>query len=298
MDTTNQTTHNAKGHAAALLTIIIWGTTFISTKILLRDFAPVEILFYRFGIGLLALFIAYPRPLRGVTKKQNLIFAAAGLSGIALYYLLENIALTYTTASNAGVIVSTAPIFTALLASLLKGGERPGKNFFLGFAAAITGICLISFSGAGTLKLNPTGDLLALLAAVVWAFYAVLSRKIGKFGYNTIAATRRIFMYGIAFMLPALPLFRFEWGFERLLEPVNLFNILFLGIGASAMCFVTWNLAVKLLGTLKTSVYIYLVPVITVATSVVVLRETVTWMSALGMALTLAGLFLSEKKPA
>ncbi len=298
MDTEKQATHNVRGHATALLTIIIWGTTFISTKILLRDFAPVEILFYRFGIGLIALFVAYPRRLKKTTKKQELIFAAAGLSGITLYYLLENIALTYTTASNAGVIVSANPIFTALLASILKGGEKPGKNFFVGFAAAIAGICLISFSGGDALRLNPVGDLLALLAAIVWAFYAVLSRKIGKFGYNMIAATRRIFMYGIAFMLPALPFFRFQWGFGRLAEPVNLFNILFLGIGASALCFVTWNLAVKLLGTLKTSVYIYLVPVITVATSVVVLGETVTWMSALGMALTLAGLFLSEKKPA
>jgi drug/metabolite transporter (DMT)-like permease len=73
-------------------------------------------------------------------------------------------------------------------------------------------------------------------------------------------------------------------------------NTLFLGLGASALCFVTWNVAVKLLGAVKTSVYIYLVPVITVVTSVLVLREAVTWVSVVGMALTVAGLFLSEKK--
>lgn len=84
------------GHLSAVLTIIIWGTTFISTKILLVDFKPVEILFFRFVMGLLALCVVYPHRLKGTTKKQELTFVAAGFCGICLYYLLENIALTYT----------------------------------------------------------------------------------------------------------------------------------------------------------------------------------------------------------
>ena len=96
------------GHVAALLTVTIWGTTFISTKVLLQDFQPVEILFFRFVIGLLALLAVYPRRLKGTTRRQELTFAAAGLCGVCLYYLLENIALTYTMASNVGVIISVA----------------------------------------------------------------------------------------------------------------------------------------------------------------------------------------------
>ena len=288
--------YDVKGHVVALATILIWGTTFISTKLLLVDFMPIEILFFRFYIGLIALWAAYPRRLKVTDKKQELLFAAAGLCGVTLYYLLENIALTVTTASNAGVITSVAPIFTALLAWRFAGGEKPGAYFYAGFASAMLGICLISFSGNASLQLNPTGDLLALLAAFTWAVYAILSRKVGEFGYNMIQTTRRIFLYGIAFMLPALPLFDFKWGFERFVEPVNLFNVLFLGLGASAMCFATWNLAVRMLGAVRASAYIYLVPVIAVITSVIVLRERVTWVSVLGMALTLAGLFLSEKK--
>ncbi|WP_302311138.1 EamA family transporter [Parasutterella excrementihominis] len=69
---------------------------------------------------------------------------------------------------------------------------------------------------------------------------------------------------------------------------------MFLGLGASAMCFVTWNFAVKVLGAVKTSVYIYLVPVITVLCSVVVLHETISTRAALGTLLTLVGLLLSE----
>jgi drug/metabolite transporter (DMT)-like permease len=287
---------NTIGHLAALLTIVIWGTTFISTKILLVDFQPVEILFFRFVLGLLALVLACPRPLKGTTAKQELTFAAAGLCGICLYYLLENIALTYTMASNVGVIISVAPFFTAILTHLVeKDGEKLGVNFFLGFVVAMVGIFLISFNGA-KLELNPTGDLLALLAAFVWACYSVLTRKISGFGYPTILTTRRVFCYGIAFMLPALLLFDVRLELARFADPVYLCNILYLGLGASALCFVTWNFAVKVLGAVKTSLYIYMVPVITVVTSALILQEKITVLAGVGTMMTLAGLVLSERK--
>lgn len=284
------------GHVAAFVTILIWGTTFISTKILLVDFAPVEILFFRFVMGLMALFAVCPKRLKGTDFKQELTFAAAGLSGICLYYLLENIALTYTMASNVGVIISIAPFFTAILTHIFgKGEEKLQLNFFLGFLVAMAGICLISFNGS-KLELNPVGDLLAVIAAFVWACYSVLTRKISSYGYHTIITTRRVFSYGILFMIPTLFFFDFKIGLDRFANPGYLFNIIFLGLGASALCFVTWNSAVKILGAVKTSIYIYMVPVITVFTSVLILHETVTVLAGIGTLLTLAGLFLSEKK--
>lgn len=287
---------NTQGHISAFITIVIWGTTFISTKVLLTDFKPIEILFYRFGIGLIVLFIAYPHRLKNTSKQQELLFAAAGLCGVTLYYLLENIALTYTAASNVGVIISAAPFFTAMFEGWLLNKERPRANFFVGFFTAIAGGILISYGGSAVLKLNPIGDLLALMAAILWAVYSVLSRKISEFGLNTIQMTRRMFCYGLLFMIPALFPLHFEWGITRFSQPTNLFNILFLGFGASALCFVTWNLAVKKLGAVKTSVYIYMVPVVTVATSAIVLGEKITWFSSLGTILTLTGLFISEKR--
>lgn len=104
------------GHILALVTVLFWGTTFISTKILLNDFSPVEIQFYRFIIGLAALAVVYPYKMKVENKKHEVYFAAAGFCGITLCYLLENIALTYTMASNVGVIGSLVPIFTALIA--------------------------------------------------------------------------------------------------------------------------------------------------------------------------------------
>lgn len=282
------------GHFAALLTIIIWGTTFISTKILLADFQPVEILFFRFVMGFLVLLIIYPRRLKEVNLKQEITFAAAGLCGICLYYLLENIALTYTMASNVGVIISIAPFFTAILAHLfMKSEEKLRINFFIGFTVAMAGIILISFNGS-KLALNPMGDFLAIIAAFVWACYSILTRKISSFGYPVILATRRTFFYGILFMIPALFFFDFQIGLSRFANMTYLLNILYLGLGASALCFVTWNFAVKILGAVKTSIYIYMVPVITTITSVLILKEPVTWISAIGTLLAVVGLFLSE----
>ena len=155
------------------------------------------------------------------------------------------------------------------------------------------GICLISFEGQ-TLELNPMGDLLALLAAVAWAFYSLIGRKIASFGYNVIQTTRRSFFYGILFMLPTLFFFDFHLDLGRFYDPLFLLNILYLGIGASAICFVTWNYAVKHLGPVKTSIYIYLVPVITVLASVAILHERITFLSLVGIVLTIIGLFVSQ----
>lgn len=292
------TGHNkiSTGHLLALLTILIWGTTFISTKVLLIDFTPVEILFFRFVIGYVVLFLIYPRLMRITSLREEMLFIGAGLCGVTLYFLIENIALVYTLASNVGVIVSIAPFFTAVLAHFFLDGERLQKRFILGFAIALSGIILIGFNGSFILQLNPLGDLLAFVAPAVWAIYSVLMRKIGELPYHTIGATRKVFFYGLLFMLPALFLFEFHFDLGRFANMTNLSNLLFLGLGASALCFVTWNRAVSLLGAVKTSVYIYLVPVITVVASALILHERITWITLLGALLTLLGSFISEKK--
>ena len=283
-----------QGHLLALFTIFIWGTTFVSTKILLRVAAPVEILFLRFGLGFLVLLAIYPHRLKLTEKKQELFFVAAGLCGVTLYFLLENIALTFTLAANVGVIVSITPFFTAVLAHWFLDGEKIKIRFVIGFLIAITGVFLIGFNGISNLQLNPLGDILAILAAFVWAVYSILIRKINSFHYHTIQITRRVFFYGLVLMIPALFIFGFQPDIDQLMQPVNMFYLLFLGLGASALCFVTWNSAVKLLGVVRTTVYIYMIPVITVTTSIIILQEKITALAVVGTVLTLAGLLISE----
>ena len=285
-----------RGHLLAIVTIFIWGTTFISTKILLETFSPIEILFIRIMLAFVVLLMVFPHRLKLKDRKQELYFMAAGLCGVTLYYLLENIALTYTLASNVGVIVSLSPFFTAILAHWFLDGEKLRVQFFVGFVVAVLGISLISFNSISNLRINPTGDILAVLAAAAWSAYSIFTKKISGFRYNTIQSTRRIFFYGLLFMIPTLFIFGFKPDINQIFRPINLFNFIFLGAGASALCFVTWNLAVKKLGAIKTSVYIYMVPVIAVVTATLVLGEPITWIAVVGILLTLAGLFISEMK--
>lgn len=283
-----------RGHLAALITVFIWGATFVSTKVLLTGIPPVEILVYRFVIGYLALWVMAPRRLPRHAWREEAYFAAAGLTGVSLYFLLENIALMYSMASNVCIIVSTAPLFIALLAPLFtRGAETAPRRFYLGFVVALSGIVIITLSGS-ELSFSPIGDFLALAAAVVWAVYSHLLRRIFSFGDSMLLSTRRIFAYGILFMIPAL---LWEGGAAHLAavtDFVYLGNLLFLGLGASAGCFALWSYAVKIMGPVKTGAYIYAQPVITAVLAVFILNEPVTVLSACGMGLTILGLILSQ----
>ncbi len=283
------------GHLAASFTILLWGATFISTKVLLEMFTPVEILVARFVLGYLALWVAAPRFLRLRERREEMWFAAAGATGIALYYFLENIALVYSSASNVGITVSTAPFFTALLVPVfMKGKAVIPLRFYVGFIVALSGIALITLSESA-LSFSPFGDFLALLAALAWAVYSHLLRIVFSFSYPTILVTRRIFGYGILCMLPIWLWEDHAVTLSAIFDPVNFGNFLFLGLGASACCFATWNYAVKVMGPVKTGVYIYATPVVTAILAILILHEPFTWLSACGMALAIAGLWLSKE---
>lgn len=282
-------------HLTALGTIMLWGTTFIATKILLRDFTPIEILFLRFLLGFFALTIFFPRRLPIRNWREERLYIGAGLTGVTLYFLFENIALTYTLASNVGVLVTVAPFFTVLLSYFFLKEEKLSLFFYGGFVLAFAGVVLISFPHGFSGEWNLTGDILALLAALAWAVYSVFMKKIGQLGYPMVLCTRRTFFYGLLFMIPALWGLDFSPDWAALAKPVNAANFLFLGLGASAVCFATWNWVVKVIGAVKSSVYIYLVPVVAVLMALLVLGERITTASACGMAAALAGLILSEK---
>lgn len=282
-------------HGLALFTVFVWGLTFISTKNLLEHFSPVEILLMRFAIGIVALYPLCPHILHVRNRREELDFALAGLFGICLYYLLENIALSYTYATNVGVIVAVVPFFTAILSRIVFGKEEKlGRWFFPGFAISMFGVAIVSFSG-GEAGFDIKGDLLALLAGLMWAIYSIILRRIAVRGYNTMQITRRTFLYGFVFMLPAAWAMGFDPDWGALLQPSVMQDLLFLGLIASAVCYVTWGFSLTRLGAVSASLYIYLIPVITAIASALLLGEPLTYLTAIGVAFTLAGLILSQK---
>lgn len=283
-------------HILACGTQIMWGATFVSTKVLLQYFRPVQVLFTRALLAFLALLVFYPHHLKLKNPKQEFAFAGAGLFGIVLYFMLENTALSMTYASNVGIIVACAPFFVAVMVGFFFKNEKSGLWFYIGFLIAIAGVILISLNGQKTLNLNPFGDGLAFLAMISWGAYSALVKKIGEWEYPMIAVTRRIYFYGILFLIPVLLTQHVSWDLPLFQNPKVASNFLFLGLGASAMGFLLWNLSTQWIGAVKTSVYIYVSPVVTVVLSVFILHEKMTFVSLIGSLLIFVGLILSQKK--
>lgn len=282
------------GHICAIISILIWGSTFISMKVLLQVWSPVEILFFRFLTGYLFLWILKPKRLK-LSWNMEGVFALAGLTGICLNCLLENTALLFTGASVVSVIVSASPFAVGIFAQIFLK-QRLQKSFVLGFAAAIAGVICICISGENDFYVHLAGVAISLGACIVWAAYGIFSEKINRQEFDPVLVTRRLFFYGTLFTLPLYLCFGDRGDVRDFFQPRYLFHILYLGIGACAVAYVTWNYAIGTLGTVFTNAYVYFLPVVTIIFSVVFLREKMTPLMAAGTVLVLAGLILSEHK--
>ena len=282
------------GHLAVISTMTFWAVTFVSTKLLLVAFTPAQILMVRSLLGLILLFLINPRSVGYSSHKDRGLVAAAGAMGIFLYYYLENTALVYTSASNVGVIVATAPFFTLMATHFFLKEDSLKKNYFLGFAISMAGIILLTVGDGTTLDINPFGDFLALVAIMMWGLYTVLTRLVARRGYSNLLVTRDMFFYALIIQVVVLLIEGKPFDFQAMVTVPYLYHLLFLGLIASAFCFVSWNYGLRTIGVVKSSFYLYLSPIITIVFAALVLGETFTAMDAIGTAFTLAGLLISE----
>ena len=280
------------GYFYALFTVVVWGATFIASKQLLTAYTPARIMLMRFILAYIALWIIRPRPLK-LPGKTELRFVALGISGCSLYFLTENTALLYTTAANVSIIVSVAPIFTAILAHFLLD-EKFHRNTLLGFLVAFCGVVLVVCNGAFVLHLSPAGDILALLAACCWAVYSVLLRKTTG-DLDPILVTRRTMLWGLLTAIPmSIPGGTFT--LAPLSSPLLAFSLLFLGLIGSALCYVLWAKAFQYMGVVSTNNCIYLIPFVTIVAAHFTLKEPITWTALLGAGLITAGVVLAQKR--
>ena len=306
----------AFGYFIAAISVFFWGITFVCTKYLLRDFTSLEILFYRFIAAYLGLWIIRPKLIK-IAPRDNLLFALAGLAGVVLYQLTENIAIHFTNASNVSVIVSICPLFTAIISQIFLKEKHLSLWFIIGFIISITGVTLVCLNGNTTLEFNPKGDFLALLAGICWGFYSMLISVANRRNYDPVCSTRRIFFFSVLMMIPlsfggwlvssngadgAEFLQSLYFTFDKTINasrfsnPLNWAYLLFLGVVANGFCFAMWNKACKICGTVKINCGLYLIPVVTIIFAYFTLGEKITLLGAAGALITIIGLFISEKK--
>ena len=280
-------------HILALVTILVWGTTFASTKVLLtHGLTPPEIMFYRFIIAY-ALTWIFSRKLRADSWTDELLLAVAGFMGGTLYFLAETPAIDYSIASHVALVVRVPPVLPALLTSRCYK-ERLTGRLIVGSIIALLGVGFVVLNGT-VLKIHPLGDALALLAALSWAVYSVVIRRFdGK--YTTWFVTRKVFFYGLITMIPVIASgMGGGLHLDKFAIPVVTGNILFLSVVASLLCFYSWNLVLEKLGTIRASNYMYTQPLVSLACSVAILGEPITHIALLGTVFILAGIYIAEK---
>lgn len=281
-------------HLIALLTIIIWSNTFVSSKILLHNgLSPAEIFAIRFALAYVAIIPFTHSKLWCDNLKDELLMLVLGATGGALYFLAENTALKYTGVSNVCLLVCSAPLLTALLARWFGKSEKMSSRLITGSLIAFAGAALVIVEDWKHMQLKLLGDMLALCGAMSWAVYQlIIKRMCGK--YSTVFITRKVFAYGLltiaAFFVfdhPSFPL-------DSMLHPVVAGNLLFLGIIASGLCFWVWNIVIDHLGAVATSAYIYLQPLFAAITASFVLGEPITGAVVAGAVLIIAGVYWAE----
>lgn len=302
-----------KGFLSAIIVILIWGMTFASTRALLFEYSSLEIQVLRFALAWVALWVICPKRMRLNERKDELLFAAMGLTGVFIYQFLENCAIYYTNASNVAILVSFGPIVTAALARMFTKDCSLSLSMILGSLVSIIGVAIVSLNGVVNFHLRPLGDLMAIVAMISWGVYSILIDKANEKGYSPMLVIRRAFFWAIVFMLPLLAWGATDSGFyamdgsfsvtldakaniERFMNPMNWINLGFLGIFASALCFVLWNAACKSLGVVKVTIGLYLTPIIGVVFAALFLGETITIMEVVGGAIIIAGVALANKK--
>lgn len=285
-------------HAVAFLVVAIWGSTFVFTKLLLvGGLSAAQIFTLRFIIAyvLLLLYSLY-KGIRWLadTWQDEALMVMLGLTGGTLYFLTENSAMLYTTTTNTSLIVSLSPLVASALISIFYKSQRLNRLQALGSLMASIGVALVVLNGHFVLHLSPIGDMLAFCAALCWGVYSLLMIPANS-RYDVLFTTRKVFFYGLLFMIPYF-LWQPGLGVDLLFQqPELVCNLLFLGCVASMLCFVAWNWVLKKLGAVVATNYVYLNPVTTIVFAWLILSEQITVFFLLGTALILLGMYLAEK---
>ena len=278
-------------HLLAFVIVAIWGSTFVFTKLLLQaSLSPAHIFTLRFTIAYLLLLLN-PTKFHSDSWKDELLMMALGLTGGSLYFLAENAAMLYTTATNTSLIVCSCPLFAMLLMKLVYRQEESITRLqAIGSMVAFLGMAVVVLNGRFVLHLSPIGDMLAL----------VLMKTAMK-RYSTLFITRKVFFYGLLTMIPY-----YIWhpefpSLDVLLSAPVFWNLLFLSIVASMICYLAWNFVIKHLGIVVATNWVYFNPITTILFAWWLLSEEITVWFLMGSALILIGMYMSDhyaiKKP-
>lgn len=281
-----------------LFAVVIWGASFIATKIVLVDISPIMVVWLRFSIGIviLGMAVVIRRQFSLPNRSEWLYFALLGFLGITFHQWLQSNGLQTSEAGTTAWIVSTTPVFMALLGWIVLK-ERLNSLKITGIFLAFTGVLLVVSKGDLTSvsigKFGAPGDKLILVSAVNWAVFSVLSRR----GLKTYPAGLMMFyVMTLGWLFTSILLFTET----SLIEASNLsvngwFGIAFLGIFCSGLAYIAWYDALQSLSSAQTGVFLYIEPLVAVVVAFFILGEPITLASLAGGGVILFGVWLVSR---
>ncbi|MDR0551493.1 MAG: DMT family transporter [Spirochaetaceae bacterium] len=299
-----------KPFAAIIAVVITWGFSFLSTKIALDLYSPLALGLLRNGLA--ALFLI---PLKILDDKRNtkkyaplsvssyISLALAGLIGVSFYFVCENNGLVLVSVSEAAIFTGAIPVLVMLCewiwerirrgtapqgASVIKGRQ------WVGTFISIAGVALVSGAGAAVSG-NVLGYLFMMGAMVCWVFYCFLTRGLfQRASYFTIVFWQTLF--GFLGFIPFYILELAGGGAPPVMPTAAAaFHIVFLALGCSAFCFLCYIYALEKLGAASSSIFINLIPVVTVVAGFFLMGDRLTALQWAGAALTLAGVYMGGR---
>lgn len=278
-----------------VLVVFIWGANFIVMKAAFREFPPLAFNAVRMTVAALVLGIIWLSRERAkkMPLRDWLQLLGVGLLGNALYQILFAIGLDLTTSAISSLLIGTIPVWTALLAVAL-GWEKISKKTWLGILIAFTGVILVTL-GSASEGSNPVataplmGNVLTLGAAICWASYTVLSKRLLE-RYSALRVSAVGLLLGVPGLWPfaITDLVSVDW---HSLPPSVYGSIFYTSCLSIALAYLIWSYSIQKLGAARTAIFNNIVPVVTFALASLVLHEPITWLQVVGGVIVLAGVW-------
>lgn len=278
-----------------LISVVFWGISYIAIKVVLKELEPVEMISIRFLLAAptLYLIIRYKRlKMWPLPMKGKLIFAAFV---VFLHFWVMATGMKETSASNTAWILTTAPIFIALL-SWVYLKEKFNLSQWFGLLLAVAGVFALVYNGKienlGWLRTR--GDVIVLGSCVTWAIYTVGTRELTARINPLVATFWMVCIAGLVFV----PWTFATSGFDRFLhlQMNTVISLVFLGIFCLAIAFWLWSEGLARQTAAEVGVYLYVEPLVTMIGAWVLLSERITVWLILGAILISVGVWVSEKQ--
>jgi drug/metabolite transporter (DMT)-like permease len=278
---------------------LFWAGNAIVGRAAAGHIPPITLAFIRWGGAFL---IVLPFAWRHLARDWPAIRGKLGLmillsvTGIGAFNTLQYLALERTSALNALLLQSSAPLFVAIF-SLLLFGIRLTLSQALGIAVSLTGVLVILLHGDIATIINITfnqGDLLFILALAIFGFYSVMTQK--RPDINSLSFLAFTFGCGAACQLPLL-----AW--EMMSRPLmqidthNVLSLVYVAVFPSTLSYLCFNRGVQLIGANRAAPVFHLIPVFGSVMAIVFLGEQLYLFHLVGYALVLTGVFFAARKP-